>query len=188
MTTKNEQEDVLDDDEEINERDGSIGEIVGNILAQFPAEKREQPEATPDEKTVKKDGIEYSCVPVRHKFKVVGFAPTKVPQGETYDDQLEYLTNEYGSESIVKCFVRQNKQDAMNDVRAKYNKDKVSATTVINAIGSGAITPEMQQKAADEVKSGKYKTFTDACAAYIGVGEDALKNADPEHIHWDCAR
>lgn len=163
----------------INESSGvSIAEMAGLT----PVEKAN------DAKIVKKDGIEYRCTSVRHKGRNVGFAPTKKPVGDSYDDELEWLTNDYGSESIVKCFVRQNAQDAMNMVRAKYNKDKVSATAVINAIGAGLITAEMQTKAVEGMKAGKYKTFTDACATYLGIGEDALKNADSEHIHWDCAK
>ena len=161
-----------------NKRGVSVAEMAGLTL------DIEKPN---DAETVEKDGAVYECTSVRHKGKNVGFAPTKIPQGESFDDQLEWLTDEKGSKCIVKCFVRQLKQDAMNAVRAKYNKDKVSATTVINAIGSGDITAEMQKKAVEEMTAGKYKTFTDACAAYLGIGEDALKNADSKHIHWDCA-
>lgn len=163
-----------------NESSGvSIAEMAGLTL------DVEKPNAG---KTVERDGVKYSCTSVRHKGKNVGFAPSRIPQGELFDDQLEWLTNEYGSEAIVKCFDRQIKQDAMNAVRGKFNKDKVSATTVINAIGDGRITAEMQQKAVKEMKAGIHKTFTDACATYLGIGEDALKNADAAHIHWDCAK
>lgn len=167
----------------------NFGEIVGNIIANTPDE---HPRVVPDKlvvgtKTVEKDGVQYVCNPVRHKSKNVGFAPTKMPQGDNYDDQLEWLTNEYGSDAIVKCFVRQNKQDAMNAVRAKYNKDKVSASAVLKAIGTGALTPEDIAAATEEMTAGK-GAFTDLCAARLGIGEDALKNADPKHVHWDCAQ
>ena len=128
------------------------------------------------------DGVEYELEPVKYKSKCVGLAPTRV-----FDDD-ESMLEHYGLSVLCSLAGRQLKQDAKNTVRAKYNKDKVSATTVINAIGAGTITPEMQQKAVELMKAGKHKTFTDACAAFLGIGEDALKNADPSHIHWDCAR
>ena len=137
-----------------------------------------------------RDGKEYELFPVHHKGKCVGLAPVR-----SYTDidaaEAEAETPEARKafrEWLFTCGMRQAAQDAMNAVRAKYNKDKVSATTVINAIGAGIITPEMQQQAVEEMNAGKYKTFTDACAAYLGIGEDALKNADSSHIHWDCAR
>ena len=133
-----------------------------------------------------REGLKYELEAVHCKSKCVGLAPTQTFDGVA-DDVLEKLLEVYGSDRIVACFTRQIKQDAKNLVRAKFNKDKVSATTVINAIGAGLITPEQQQQAVVEMNAGKYKTFTDACAAYLGVGEDALKNIDSEHIHWDCA-
>lgn len=140
--------------------------------------------------TETRDGVEYELEAVHYKGKCVGLAPTKkfIADGVEWDDVLEKLIEAYHSADVAMSFTRQLKQDVKNIVRAKFNKDKVSATTVINAIGSGAITAEMQTKAVEEMRSGKYKTFTDACAAYLGIGEDALKNADAEHIHWDCAR
>ena len=132
----------------------------------------------------------YELEPVHYKSKCVGLAATKTAPDDhvSPDDHMDWLLNEYGVEAVVNCFSRQLKQDVKNAVRGKYNKDKVSATTMINAIGAGLITPEQQQQAVLEMNAGKYKTFTDACAAYLGIGEDALKNADPEHIHWDCAK
>ncbi len=173
---------------EVSEDEQSFGEIVENIIENTPVEPRPDIEKAAEGKDVERNGVKYSCQAVRHKGKNVGFAPAKTAQGKSSDDQLEWLTNKYGSKDIVACFTRQLKQDVMNAVRAKYSKDKVSATTVINAIGNGTITVEMQQKAVEEMAAGKYKTFTDACAAYLGIGEGALKNADPKHIHWDCAK
>jgi len=129
-----------------------------------------------------RDGIEYELEAVHYKSKCVGLAPTR-----SFDDD-ESMLEHYGLADLCSLATRQLKQDVKNAVRAKYNKDKVSATTVINAIGAGTITPEMQQQAVVEMQAGKYKTFTDACAAYLGIGEDALKNADPSHVHWDCAK
>ena len=148
--------------------------------------------ATKEVLTETREGVEYELTAVKHgkPAKCVGLAPTKQSPANVVspDDILDWMLTEYGAEAIVKCFDRQNKQDVKNIVRGKYNKDKVSAATVINAIGDGRITAEMQQKAVKEVAAGKHKTFTDACATYLGIGEDALKNADPKHIHWNCAR
>jgi len=146
--------------------------------------------------TETREGVEYelSATKTGKPSKCVGLAPTKIPQGETFDDKLEWLTNEYGSEAIVKCFARQNVQDAMNNVRAKYNKDKVTASAVIKAVNDGLVSPEEYAAAWADVKrennpTGKFENLTTAiCTLYLGTGEDALKNADPAHIHWDCAR
>ena len=136
------------------------------------------------------DGVEYRLAAVKtgKPAKCVGLAPTKVIQGDTDDDKLEWLTNEYGSKVIVECFERKNIQDAENAVRGKYNKDKVTPTQMYGAIASGQLTPEMQREAWDQVGLGKYKDFTEACCAMIGFGEAALDKANPSHIHWDCAR
>ena len=135
-----------------------------------------------------REGVEYELSPVEHAKKGVGLAPTKIPQGDTEDDKLEWLTNEYGAGAIVACFGRQLKQDSMNAVRGKYNKDKVTASTINRAIGDGTMTTEMIEQANKDFKDGKGKNWTTCAAAIIGFGEDALKNADPEHIHWDCAK
>ena len=132
---------------------------------------------------------EYELEPVHYKGKCVGLAPTKMIIGKSSDDALEWLTNEYGSEAIVGCFTRQLKQDVKNTVRAKYNKDKVTASAVIKACNSGQVSPEEYAEAWKQTQAGKYKDLTTAiCTLYLGTGEDALKNADPSHKHWDCAR
>ena len=139
--------------------------------------------------TEMREGVEYDLSPVEHKKVGVGFAPTKTVQGDTDDDKLEWLTTEYGSAPIVKCFVRQNKSDAMNNVRGKYNKDKVSATTIINAQKTGEMTTEMFIAAKKDYDANKYDhNWTKCCSVQLGIGDDALDKADATHKHWDCAR
>jgi hypothetical protein len=89
---------------------------------------------------------------------------------------------------IIELARRQLKQDAKNAVRAKYNKDKVTASMALNAIASGELSPDDIETANKALADGSAKSFTDACAKLLGIGEDALKNADASHIHWDCAR
>ena len=133
----------------------------------------------------------YELEPVHHgkPKKCVGLAPTKQAPADVHspDDILDWMLNEYGAEAIVKCFDRQLKQDVKNNVRAKFNKDKVTATMANNAINDGRITPDQIVEATEIMKSGKMN-FTEAITTFLGVGEDALKNADATHIHWDCAR
>ena len=133
-----------------------------------------------------RNGIQYKCSCVRYKSKNVGLAPVRILKGENADDKLEDAIEVYGSAHVVKQLERANTTDSMNQVRAKFNKDKVSATTVINAIGSGLITAEQQIEAVADMNSGKAKNFTDACARFLGIGEDALKDVEPTHVHWDC--
>ena len=128
---------------------------------------------------IEKDGVSYELEQVRYKSQVVGLAPTML-----LDD--DSMVKQYGLADICELARRQIKQDAKNQVRAKYNKDKVSATTVINAIGSGDITPEQQAQAVKDMTAGKAKNFTEACARFLGIGEDALKDVKPTHVHWDC--
>lgn len=128
-----------------------------------------------------RDGIEYELEAVHYKSKCVGLAPTRC-----FDDD-ESMLEHYGLSDLCSLAKRQLKQDGKNAVRAKYNKDKVSASAVLKAIGAGELSPEDIELATVDMKAGK-GTFTDLCAARLGVGEDALKNADPSHVHWDCAK
>lgn len=130
---------------------------------------------------VERDGVSYEVEPVRYKTQCVGLAATRL-----LDDKE--MVEQYTLAAICELARRQKKQDAKNSVRAKFNRDKVSATAVINAIGTGQITTEMQAKAVELMnKSAGAMNFTEACSRFLGIGEDALKDADPTHIHWDCA-
>lgn len=135
------------------------------------------------------NGKKYVLEAVEYQKKGVGLAPTLAIEGESADDQLDFLLQTYGSALIVSKFERQNKQDAKNAVRGKFNKDKVSATTIINAQASGELTIEMMASAKKDYDAGKYDhNWTKCCAAQLGLGEDALAHADSTHIHWDCAK
>ena len=138
--------------------------------------------ATKETRVEEHEGVEYELEPTKYKSRCVGLAPTR--SFKTDEEMLEH----YGLPALCALAGRQLKQDAKNAVRGKFNKDKVSASAVVKAIGSGVLTSEDVEMAALDVREGRYKTFTDACAARMGIGEDALENANPEHIHWDCAK
>jgi len=138
-----------------------------------------------------RDGIEYDLYPVHHgkPKKCVGLAPVKRYKDM---DELEASADSPKAKKAIRewlftCGMRQAAQDVMNTVRGKYNKDKVTASTVQNAMNSGELTPDQIKQATDEMVAGK-GNFTECAAAILGLGQDALKNADPSHIHWDCAR
>ena len=129
------------------------------------------------------DGVEYELEPVHYKTKCVGLAPTQAYDG------LEAMLEKMDDNAVFALAIRQLKQDVKNAVRAKYNKDNVSATTIINAQASGELTIEMMQAAKKDYDAGKYEhNWTRCCAAQLGLGDDALAKANPSHIHWDCAR
>ena len=138
-----------------------------------------------------RDGKEYELFPVHHKGKCIGLAPVR-----SYTDidaaEAEAETPEARKafrEWLFTCGMRQAAQDVMNAVRAKYNKDKVTASTVIKACNNGDVSPEQYQESWDAVGAGTYKDLTTAiCTMWLSLGEDAFKKADPTHIHWDCAR
>ena len=134
---------------------------------------------------VKRDEVDYWVKPVHTNKTCVGLSPVKVRK------DLDEILADFSSEAITEFVNRQLITDAENAVRGKYNRDKVNATTVINLIGTGALTPEMQDIANKDWQSdapGHSKDFTAACAKLLGLGKDALKNANPKQIHWDCVK
>ena len=129
------------------------------------------------------DGVEYELEPTHYKSKCVGFAPTR-----SFDSDEEMLEH-YGLSDLCAAAGRQKKQDAKNAVRGKYNKDKVSATTIINAQKTGEMTTEMFIAAKKDYDANKYDhNWTKCCSVQLGIGDDALDKADATHKHWDCAR
>jgi hypothetical protein len=132
---------------------------------------------------VSPSGVECAVEETRFKGRCVGLAPTR--NFTTDEEMLEH----YKLSGLCALATRQLKQDAKNAVRAKYQRDQVSATTIINAQASGEMTPEMIAAAKADYDAGKYEhNWTRCCAVQLGLGDDALAKADPRHIHWDCIK
>ena len=117
--------------------------------------------------------VEYLCSPVRHGGAQVGYAPRR--KMVDLDEMLGVLS----PEKIYSLADRQLDQDMKNAVRAKFTKDKVKASSVVNALASGEISVEQ----INEIVRVKGLTFTDAAASLMGVGKDA--KVEPYKIHWD---
>lgn len=120
-----------------------------------------------------RDEVEYFCTPVKHQSKQVGYAPRR--KLVDLDEMLELFT----PEEIFKLADRQFATDGKNKVRGKFTKDKIKASTILDAIANGtlktdAIMAEAEAKGID---------FTKAGAALLGIGKDA--EIKSEKIHWD---
>ena len=134
------------------------------------------------ERELERDGVVYLATEVRTDKKCVGLAPRikfKL-DGDSYADALEKMTVELGEEQLFKLADAQLNTSTQNRVRAKYNKDKFSASQTVAAIASGEITTD------DIMSTQKQRnvSFTEAAGILMGVGKNAV--VDSEHVHWDC--
>ena len=121
------------------------------------------------------NGVEvaYTFSPVRHGGNQVGYSPRR--SFDTDEEMLEY----FGLPILCSLADRQKDQDGKNAVRAKFTKDKVKASSVVNALAAGEISVEQ----INEVVRVKGLSFTDAAASLMGIGKEA--KVEPNKVHWD---
>jgi hypothetical protein len=123
---------------------------------------------------IERDGVKYEIADVQSGKKVVGRAPTR-----SYDTPQDML-DDIGPEVMFSLAIRQIRQDHANAVRAKFNKDKVSASTVTKEIGTDA---KKLIKVSEFMKAHPDVDFTEAACATLGLGPSA--KPDENRIHWD---
>ena len=124
-----------------------------------------------------RDGVNYVCEPVECNDKQVGYAPT-IDWGEVTDATLDEMVAIFGAKQVATDAIRQQKQDAKNHVRAKYQKGVLSAKIILEAIVSGRITTTDIAK----VQAEQNCTMEKAGSILLGVGTGT---PDSEQIHWD---
>ena len=124
-----------------------------------------------------RDGVSYVCEPVECDGKQVGYAPT-IDWGEVTDTTLDEIVAVFGAKQVATDAIRQQKQDAKNHVRAKYQKGVLSAKAILDAVMSGRITTTDIAK----VQADQNCTMERAGSILLGVGTGT---PDPEQIHWD---
>lgn len=129
-------------------------------------------------RTIERDGVCYELTAVKTDSKVVGLAPT------VRFDTLSEMLDVFDEATVLALAVRQYRTDAQNKVRARLNKDKVSASDIVAEIVSGRFTSEMQEEANRMWQQpGGPKDFTAAAAKLLGLGRQATPAADT--IHWE---